>query len=213
MLTHVDRLPLRPGIARNPMCKPIPWGSDPKLLAAWQDRTHMKQSWELGWGSGYARVENRQFEGYWLQNGPSLSRFFALAGQLCVWNSCGWPLRSYQFETSLIMWCLPSCNCQRASKSSARGSRPVTEQEGKTGYPFIDALMRQLKQIGTATGPRVDFEGQPHAATHFLQGFMHHLGRHAVACFLTRGACLSRKATGVSQGRASWERILAGKNP
>jgi deoxyribodipyrimidine photolyase len=37
--------------------------------------------------------------------------------------------------------------------------------DGKTGYPFIDALMVQLKQ----------------------QGWMHHLGRHAVACFLTRG--------------------------
>eukprot|EP00451_Oxyrrhis_marina_P003790 CAMPEP_0204276956 /NCGR_PEP_ID=MMETSP0468-20130131/29025_1 /ASSEMBLY_ACC=CAM_ASM_000383 /TAXON_ID=2969 /ORGANISM="Oxyrrhis marina" /LENGTH=522 /DNA_ID=CAMNT_0051253665 /DNA_START=12 /DNA_END=1580 /DNA_ORIENTATION=+ len=38
-------------------------------------------------------------------------------------------------------------------------------QEGKTGYPYIDALMRQLNQTG----------------------WMHHLGRHAVACFLTRG--------------------------
>lgn len=37
--------------------------------------------------------------------------------------------------------------------------------EGQTGYPFIDALMRQLQQTG----------------------HMHHLGRHAVACFLTRG--------------------------
>lgn len=37
--------------------------------------------------------------------------------------------------------------------------------EGRTGYPFIDALMRQLRETG----------------------FMHHLGRHAVACFLTRG--------------------------
>jgi len=37
--------------------------------------------------------------------------------------------------------------------------------QGKTGYPFIDALMRQLHKTG----------------------FMHHLGRHAVACFLTRG--------------------------
>lgn len=36
---------------------------------------------------------------------------------------------------------------------------------GKTGYPFIDALMRQLRTTG----------------------FIHHLGRHAVACFLTRG--------------------------
>merc|ERR1719393_1242933 len=34
-------------------------------------------------------------------------------------------------------------------------------EEGRTGYPFIDALMRQLKQTG----------------------WMHHLGRHAVAGF------------------------------
>jgi len=38
-------------------------------------------------------------------------------------------------------------------------------EQGMTGYPFIDALMRQLKQTG----------------------WIHHLGRHAVACFLTRG--------------------------
>lgn len=35
---------------------------------------------------------------------------------------------------------------------------------GKTGYPFIDAIMRQLRQ----------------------EGWIHHLARHAVACFLTR---------------------------
>jgi len=38
-------------------------------------------------------------------------------------------------------------------------------QEGKTGYPLIDAYMRQLVSTG----------------------WLHHLGRHAVACFLTRG--------------------------
>lgn len=38
-------------------------------------------------------------------------------------------------------------------------------KEGKTGYPWIDACMMQLKQ----------------------EGWIHHLGRHAVACFLTRG--------------------------
>jgi len=37
--------------------------------------------------------------------------------------------------------------------------------EGRTGYPFIDGLMRQLKETG----------------------WIHHLGRHAVSCFLTRG--------------------------
>lgn len=38
---------------------------------------------------------------------------------------------------------------------------------GVTGFPWIDALMRQLIQTG----------------------WMHHLGRHSVACFLTRGGC------------------------
>jgi cryptochrome len=38
---------------------------------------------------------------------------------------------------------------------------------GLTGFPWIDALMRQLR----------------------FEGWIHHLGRHAVACFLTRGGC------------------------
>eukprot|EP00026_Physarum_polycephalum_P004595 Phypoly_transcript_04617.p1 GENE.Phypoly_transcript_04617~~Phypoly_transcript_04617.p1 ORF type:complete len:675 (+),score=122.80 Phypoly_transcript_04617:83-2107(+) len=38
---------------------------------------------------------------------------------------------------------------------------------GMTGFPFVDALMRQLRQ----------------------EGWIHHLGRHMVACFLTRGGC------------------------
>ncbi|KAJ5544205.1 hypothetical protein N7513_007016 [Penicillium frequentans] len=40
-------------------------------------------------------------------------------------------------------------------------------KEGRTGFPWIDALMRQLRQ----------------------EGWIHHLGRHSVACFLTRGGC------------------------
>lgn len=38
-------------------------------------------------------------------------------------------------------------------------------ESGQTGFPFIDAMMRQLNATG----------------------WMHHLGRHAVSCFLTRG--------------------------
>ena len=38
---------------------------------------------------------------------------------------------------------------------------------GRTGFPWIDAVMRQLRQ----------------------EGWIHHLARHAVACFLTRGGC------------------------
>ncbi|XP_077596499.1 cryptochrome-2 [Stigmatopora nigra] len=37
--------------------------------------------------------------------------------------------------------------------------------EGRTGYPWIDAIMTQLRK----------------------EGWIHHLARHAVACFLTRG--------------------------
>ena len=37
--------------------------------------------------------------------------------------------------------------------------------EAKTGFPWIDAIMTQLRQ----------------------EGWIHHLARHAVACFLTRG--------------------------
>ena len=38
-------------------------------------------------------------------------------------------------------------------------------REGRTGYPYIDAIMTQLKK----------------------EGWIHHLARHSVACFLTRG--------------------------
>ena len=38
-------------------------------------------------------------------------------------------------------------------------------EKGLTGFPYIDAMMRQLDATG----------------------WMHHLGRHAVSCFLTRG--------------------------
>lgn len=37
--------------------------------------------------------------------------------------------------------------------------------QARTGFPFIDAIMTQLRQ----------------------EGWIHHLARHAVACFLTRG--------------------------
>ncbi|CDF38223.1 cryptochrome/photolyase [Chondrus crispus] len=43
--------------------------------------------------------------------------------------------------------------------------RLKTWAEARTGYPWIDALMMQLK----------------------TEGFVHHLGRHSLACFLTRG--------------------------
>lgn len=40
-----------------------------------------------------------------------------------------------------------------------------TVLQAQTGYPFIDAIMTKLRK----------------------EGWIHHLARHAVACFLTRG--------------------------
>ncbi len=51
---------------------------------------------------------------------------------------------------------------------SARADRWFRRwRAGTTGFPFVDALMRQLR----------------------LEGWIHHLGRHVVACLLTRGGC------------------------
>lgn len=51
----------------------------------------------------------------------------------------------------------------RADKKSEELLRKWTE--ARTGFPWIDALMTQLHK----------------------EGFVHHLGRHSLACFLTRG--------------------------
>ena len=46
-----------------------------------------------------------------------------------------------------------------------RSKKMEAWDQGMTGFPLIDAMMRQLDTTG----------------------WMHHLGRHAVSCFLTRG--------------------------
>lgn len=72
-----------------------------------------------------------------------------------------------------IPWHLPSK--VDVSTKIATGSYEVDSEEaetwlhrwrnGQTGFPWIDAIMRQLKH----------------------EGWIHHLARHSVACFLTRG--------------------------
>ena len=78
-------------------------------------------------------------------------------------------------DCRFIPWHLPSKI--NPSNSLTTGSYNVDSEEaevwfqrwkdGKTGFPWIDAAMRQLRQ----------------------EGWIHHLARHAVACFLTRGGC------------------------
>ena len=74
-----------------------------------------------------------------------------------------------------IPWHLPSTISSSTGIATGSYHTDTPEAEewlhrwkfGKTGFPWIDALMRQLRQ----------------------EGWIHHLGRHAVACFLTRGGC------------------------
>ena len=51
--------------------------------------------------------------------------------------------------------------------------------QGRTGFPFIDAIMTQLRQ----------------------EGWVHHLARHSVACFLTRGDLWCSWEEGMKVGR------------
>ena len=60
-------------------------------------------------------------------------------------------------------------------------------KEGRTGFPWIDALMRQLRQ----------------------EGWIHHLGRHSVACFLTRGGCY----VNWERGAEVFEELLLDRKP
>lgn len=74
-----------------------------------------------------------------------------------------------------IPWHLPSTHDKKTglATGSYEIDSALAEQHfqrwkhGRTGFPFVDALMRQLRQ----------------------EGWIHHLGRHMVACFLTRGGC------------------------
>ncbi|KAF2212232.1 hypothetical protein CERZMDRAFT_67918 [Cercospora zeae-maydis SCOH1-5] len=123
---------------------------------------------------------------------PTSSPPESLAGQLLFRDmyfaaqaALGW-----QFGQTLgnshcrfIPWHLPS----KVDMSSKRitGAHEIDSEEtelwlqrwthGTTGFPWIDVIMRQLRH----------------------EGWIHHLARHSVACFLTRGGCY-----------ISWERGL-----
>jgi cryptochrome len=81
----------------------------------------------------------------------------------------------YNPQARFIPWHLPSQVDHETKRmtGSYHVDSPLAEEWfqrwkwGKTGFPWIDALMRQLR----------------------TEGWIHHLGRHAVACFLTRGGC------------------------
>jgi len=87
----------------------------------------------------------------------------SLLGQL-YWREFFY-LCGYSFVNFDQMKGNPICR-QIPWDDSEEGKRKLEAWENaQTGYPWIDAAMTQLRQ----------------------QGWLHHLARHAVACFLTRG--------------------------
>ncbi|KAK2605290.1 hypothetical protein N8I77_008139 [Diaporthe amygdali] len=91
---------------------------------------------------------------------------------------------AYNSVVRFVPWHLPSV-LESSSSATDKTTKEVTVpgqykvdsaqaeewfqrwKAGTTGFPWIDALMRQLR----------------------YDGWIHHLGRHSVACFLTRGGC------------------------
>ncbi|KXT04688.1 hypothetical protein AC578_2110 [Pseudocercospora eumusae] len=115
---------------------------------------------------------------------PTSSPPESLAGQLLFRDmyfaaqaSLGWSFgQTYNNSyCRFVPWHLPS-KVDILSKRTT-GAYEVDDEEkdvwfqrwksGTTGFPWIDAIMRQLR----------------------AEGWIHHLARHSVACFLTRGGC------------------------
>jgi hypothetical protein len=95
-------------------------------------------------------------------------------------------------STLKMWWCLLQGNPTCRQIGWGRDRELIDAwKEARTGFPFIDAIMTQLRE-----------EGEPHRVPPYFYsykrpdsaltltacaGWIHHLARHAVACFLTRG--------------------------
>ena len=73
----------------------------------------------------------------------------------------------YLLSRSVENWNRDSDNemCKPIDWDEFHAEKMTAWEKGQTGFPLVDAMMRQLDSTG----------------------WMHHLGRHAVSCFLTRG--------------------------
>ncbi|MDC0243188.1 deoxyribodipyrimidine photo-lyase/cryptochrome family protein [Marine Group III euryarchaeote] len=73
----------------------------------------------------------------------------------------------YLLSKSVENWDSDTNNsmCKKIEWGAYDSNKMELWEKGETGFPYIDAMMRQLDATG----------------------WMHHLGRHAVSCFLTRG--------------------------
>lgn len=104
----------------------------------------------------------------------------SLLGQL-YWREFFY-LCGYSFSNFDQMQGNPICRQIPWDNSEAGKEKLKAWENAQTGYPWIDAAMTQLRQ----------------------QGWLHHLARHAVACFLTRGDLW----VSWEQGRAVFDKLL-----
>lgn len=108
-------------------------------------------------------------QGLWAIEKPALSTSSkppeSLRGQL-LWREffylCGFAVPGFDSMTKNPICLQMEWKCAQKGESSAHLE---AWKEGRTGFPWIDAAMTQLRK----------------------EGWIHHLARHAVACFLTRG--------------------------
>lgn len=146
---HLRCVPLQVGsntpnfnrMAGNPLAKQIPWDTNPTLLAAWKEGN-----------TGELSIKHTQM----------------LVGARTMCESHMAPA----CQCRVFAHCMPSqwrvVMCSAATLASLHPARALPLLLlclTPSGYPWIDAAMRQLREWG----------------------WMHHLARHSVACFLTRG--------------------------
>ena len=81
----------------------------------------------------------------------------------------------------------PICRQVPWAEGAEADKRLAAWEAGATGFPWIDACMNQLR----------------------AEGWLHHLARHAVACFLTRGDLW----VSWEQGRDVFDRLLVDSDP
>ncbi|QDZ19648.1 cryptochrome/DNA photolyase [Chloropicon primus] len=117
----------------------------------------------LKFGCLSSRVFYFKLKEAYRKNGKHADPPVSLLGQL-YWREFFY-LCGYAFPNFGKMEGNPICRQIPWDHSEGGKEKLRAWESAQTGYPFIDAAMTQLRQ----------------------QGWLHHLARHAVACFLTRG--------------------------
>lgn len=122
----------------NPVCKQIPWDTNESYLKAWKEVCTNKSKRIL------IHLDKTQDSVLQVTEWSKSES----DGKICVIFERKYNTNYLEYFTLFVSYCTV-----------------IVTFKGRTGYPFIDAVMTQLRQ----------------------EGWIHHLARHSVACFLTRG--------------------------